>query len=176
VASPEVDLRVDLVIDGEPRRAAAPGPRGSVVAGERVREGEEGRGLGLGSGGGGGQRGDALVGVAPARDLVERDGRLHPADGRRHGRRCRSRRGGGGRRRRRRAALHGGGRIRTARPWGLVREGDAFAREAGGGGGDDWCWRSFGGGSNRRGDAGERMEIIRIIKGLIKCPGNCCCL
>ena len=82
-----------------------------VVDRERVGEGEDaGRGGRLGSGalrgclvGRGGEE-DALVGVAPAWHLVQRDGRLDPAHaGNRGGT------GGGGLRLRQRARLHGDG-------------------------------------------------------------------
>ena len=86
---PRVDLRVDLVVDGEPRHATAPDHIGHAVVGER----EEGRGGALVESGGGAGRGggEALVGVAPPRHLVEHYGRLHPTHARR-----RPRRGGRG--------------------------------------------------------------------------------
>lgn len=102
LTAPEVDPGVDLLVDGEARGAAGC-RRGAVLAGERVGEGEVGRRLGSALRGRLVSRGEeALVGVAPARHLVQRDSRLDAAHAGRHGGRRRGCR-------RRRAWLHGGG-------------------------------------------------------------------
>jgi len=114
LATPEVDPGVDLLVDGKARGGPGAATRtGAVVVvdRERVGEGDEaGRGGRLGSGalrgrlvGRGGEE-DALVRVAPARHLVQRDGRLDPAHAGHHGGA-----GAGGLRHRRRARLHGDG-------------------------------------------------------------------
>jgi len=109
LATPEVDPGVDLLVDGKARGApGAATPTGAVVDRERVGEGDEAeRGGRVGSGalrgrlvGRGGEE-DALVGVAPVRHLVQRDGRLDTAQARHHG--------GARGLRRRRARLHGDG-------------------------------------------------------------------
>jgi hypothetical protein len=110
LATPEIDPRVDLLVDGEAR--GTPGvatPDGAVVDRERVGERDEARRRGRAGSvvlrgrlfGRGGEE-DALVGVAPARHLAQRDGRLHAAHAGHHD-------GVGGRRRLRRrwrARLH----------------------------------------------------------------------